>query len=194
MLYKADADEGEVKERCIGRPVPGVEVRIVDEQGMDVKRGEVGEIIYRGDVVMKGYFGDPEKTASKVKDGWFYSGDLGYFGENGYIYAVERKETCIISGGEKIYPLEVEELIGKHPKVDEVCVIGVPDKTWGEAVRAVVKLKEGESATEEEIIGWCTGKISSYKKPKSVVFVESFPVSPVEKVLRAKITEMYGAA
>jgi len=145
---------------------------------------------------MKGYYKDPEKTKLVIdENGWFHSGDLAYRGPDGEIYTVERKKACINSGGEKIFPLEVEEVILDHPKVDNVCVIGVPDEEWGETVRAVVVPKKGVmELTQGEIIEWCIGKIASYKKPRSVVFTKELPLSPVGKVLRAKIKELYGAA
>jgi acyl-CoA synthetase (AMP-forming)/AMP-acid ligase II len=141
---------------------------------------------------MKGYFKEEEKTRDVIKDGWFYSGDLGYFDEKGEVHVAERKAECISSGGEKIYPQEVEEVLLSNPKVEEVCVIGVPDPEWGESVRVVVKLKEGETATPQEIMDWCRGKVTGYKRPKSVVFVDSLPLTPVGKVLRRVVKEKYG--
>lgn len=187
-----DGEEEGILDRCVGKPLPGVDVRIVDENGKDVQPGKIGEIIYRSETIMKEYYKDPERTEATIKDGWFYSGDLGRFDESGNLYIIERKQECITSGAEKIFPYEVEEIIRKNPKVEDVCVIGVPDPEWGESVRAIVKLKEGEKAEEEEIIEWCRGKMAGYKKPKSVVFVSSFPVSPAEKIQRGKIKEMYG--
>ncbi|MDY6965421.1 MAG: class I adenylate-forming enzyme family protein [Halobacteriota archaeon] len=186
---RVDADIDKIADRSVGIPI--VETRIVNDKGDDVKRGAVGEIIYRGPTIMKGYYKDEQKTKEVIKDGWFYSGDLGWFDEKGEVHVVERKAECINSGGEKIYPNEVEEVILQNPKVDETCVIGVPDTEWGEFIRAVVKLNEGETATEEEIIDWCRGKITGYKRPKSVVFVNSLPHTPVGKVLRKQIREMY---
>ena len=141
---------------------------------------------------MKGYYKEPDKTAEVMRNGWLYSGDLAYFDEDGEIRVVERKKECITSGGEKIFPLEVEEILHTHPKIKDVCVIGVPDDTWGSIVRAVVVLKEGEEATEEEIIEWCKGKMAGYKKPKSIVFADSLPVSPVGKVQRSRVKEIHG--
>jgi len=191
--FKVDAEPETVKDRSVGALLEGIEARIVDEHGEEVPDGQVGELWYRGKSVMKGYYKDESKTRQVLSaDGWFHSGDLAYRGPDGEIYTVERKTECINSGGEKIYPLEVEEILLKHPKVDEVCVIGAQDEDLGEAVRAVIVPKKGEHPTEEEIVQWCKGKMAGYKKPRSVVFVERLPLSPVGKILRAKIKERYG--
>ena len=187
---RIDTDSEKIKDRSIGKPI--VRTRIISEIGNDVKPGEIGEIIYMSPTIMKGYYKDPEKTAEVIKDGWFYSGDLGYFDDDGDIRIVERKKECISSGGEKIFPYEIEEIMLTHPKVKEVCVIGVPDETWGNAVRAVIQLEKGNVADEMEIINWCRGTMAGYKKPKSVSFVESFPMTPVGKIQRVKVKEMYG--
>ena len=188
--FRIDLDIASLKDRSIGRPM--LEAKIVDEEGREVPAGQIGEIIYKSTTVMKGYYKDEEKTREVMKDGWFYSGDLGYLDEEGEIRMVERKKECITSGGEKIFPQEVEDIIHQHPKVKDVCVIGVPDETWGSAVRAVVQLQEGQQATAEEIIEFCKDQMAGYKRPKSVVFAESLPVSPVGKVLRAKVRELFG--
>jgi acyl-CoA synthetase (AMP-forming)/AMP-acid ligase II len=191
---KLSAEEDKVVDRSVGKTLAGIEVRIVDEEGKDLPDGQIGEIWYRGPTIMKGYYKDEEKTKMVIdKDGWFHSGDLAYRGPDKEIYTVERKKECINSGGEKIFPLEVEEVILDHPKVDNVCVIGVPNDEWGEIIRAVVVLKPNiTDLTEGEIIEWCKGKIASYKKPRSVVFTDRLPLSPVGKVLRAKIREDFG--
>ncbi len=183
-----------VVDRKIGKPLTGVEVRIVGDDGKPVAPRQVGEIHYKAETIMKEYFRDPEKTKEAIVDGWFRSGDLGWMDEQGDLYIVERKKETINSGGEKIYPFEVEEAIRTHPAVAEVAVIGVPDPQWGQAVRAVVQLKPGHSVTEKDVIDWCKGKVADYKKPKSVVFAKEMPTSPVEKVLRGKIRELYGKA
>ena len=190
--FRIDTDINGLKDRSIGRPM--FEARIVDDEGNNLPTGTIGEIIYRSSTVMKGYYKDEEKTREVMKDGWFYSGDLGFLDEEGEIRVVERKKECITSGGEKIFPQEVEEIIHQHPKVKDVCVIGVPDETWGSAVRAVIQLKEGAEATAEEIIDYCKDKMAGYKRPKSVVFADSFPISPVGKVLRVKVRDLYGQA
>jgi len=192
---KVDADADTVKERSVGTLLQGLEVRIVNDPGEEVPDGQVGELWYRGPNVMKGYFRDEAKTAEVLDaDGWFHSGDLAYRGPDGEIYTVERKKECINSGGEKIFPQEVEEILLTHPAVDEVCVIGVPDEEWGESVRAVVVARPGEALTPERLMDWCTGRMAGFKKPRSVVLCPSLPTSPVGKVLRARIRELYGTA
>ncbi len=188
---RLDADSSALKDRSVGKPL--FEARIVDEKGLDLPAGEIGEVIYRSDTIMKGYYKDEDKTSEVIKNGWLYSGDLGYFDEEGEIRVVERKKECISSGGEKIFPLEVEEVIDEHPKVKQTCVIGVPDEKWGNIVRAVIVLYPQKKASEQELIDWTRDKISSYKKPRSIVFAKSLPVTPVGKIRRAKVKELYGA-
>jgi len=151
-----------------------------------------GEILYRSNTVMKGYYKDEEKTREVMEDGWFRSGDLGYLDENGEIRVADRKKECINTGGEKVFPLEVEEVIAKHPKVEDVCVIGVPDEEWGARVRAVIQLKAGEQAEPKEILDFCRTELAGYKIPRSVAFVDELPRSPVGKMLREKVREMHG--
>jgi acyl-CoA synthetase (AMP-forming)/AMP-acid ligase II len=199
VSIKLDADPEHIVERAIGREIDGLDVKIINpETGEEVPEGEVGELIYKSVTVMKEYYKDPEKTkAAFDQNGWFHGGDLGYR-KDGELYIVDRVKECIISGAEKIFPVEVEEIITQHPKVSEACVIGVPDEEWGNSVRAVIipkpGIKPGLDITEEEIIEFCRGRIASYKKPKSVIFAESLPVSPVGKVLRVKVKEKYGIA
>lgn len=185
------ADEALRKLSSAGKACVNVEVRIVDENDKDVQPGEVGEVIVRGYHVMKGYWNLPETTAEVLKDGWVYTGDLGYFDSKGYIYLVDRKRDVIISGAFNIYPKEIEDIIVTHPKVKEVAVIGVPDKKWGEAIKAVVVPKEGVRITEQEIIDYCRDHIASFKKPKSVDFAKELPRNPYGKVLRKVLREPY---
>lgn len=174
-----------------GRPALGIEVRIVNEKGEDVPEGEAGEILIRGETVMKGYWRDPEATGEVLKDGWFFTGDVARRDEDGFIYIVDRKKEMIISGGFNIYPREVEQAIEGHPGVAEAAVIGVPDDTWGEAVKALVVLRPGMSATTEEIVDLCRAKIASYKKPHTVEFVESLPKNFQGKVMRRALRDRY---
>ena len=168
------------------------EMRIIDENGVDVQPGQVGEILYRSGTIMKGYYGEEQKTSEVIRNGWFHSGDLGYIDPDGEIIVVDRKNECINTGAEKVFPHEVEEILANHEKIDSVCVIGVPDHTSGNAVRAVVVLKQGVRATEDEIITWCRDKMTGFKRPKQVVFAEALPLSPVGKVLRKQVKELYG--
>jgi len=188
--FRIDTDPSTLKDRSVGKSI--VEVRVVDENGKELPQGETGEIQYKSTTVMKGYYKDEEKTGEVMKDGWFASGDLGYIDEEGEVRVVDRKKECINTGGEKVFPLEVEEVLHEHPKVEDVAVIGVPDEEWGSSVRAVVQLKPGQEVSKEEIIEFCRERLAGYKIPRSVVFVPELPLSPVGKVLRAKIREMYG--
>jgi len=188
---RVDMDENKIQDRSVGRSI--VEVRVVDENGNDLPEGQIGEILYRSSTVMKGYYKDDAKTREVMQDGWFKSGDLGCLDENGEIRVADRKKECINTGGEKVFPLEVEEVIGRHPKVDDVCVIGVPDEEWGNTVRAVVQLKKNEQADLKEIKDFCRTELAGYKIPRSVVFVEELPRSPVGKMLREQVrTEHQG--
>ena len=139
---------------------------------------------------MTGYWRDEQKTTQALtRDGWLRTGDMGWMDEEGYIYLTGRADDMIIRGGENISPEEVEEVLQSHPKVEEAAVIGVPDPEWGEQPRAVVVLKEGESATEEEIIEYCRARLAGFKRPRSAIFVESLPRNPMGKVLRKKLRE-----
>lgn len=185
--------EGPMAEKLpsVGRDSINVEVRVVDAQGRDVKIGEVGEIIAKGDNIAMGYWKLPEETAETFRDGWLYTGDMAKVDRDGYVYIVDRKKDMIISGGENISSKEVEEVIFRHPAVQEVAVIGVPDEEWGESVKAIVALKPGLKATEQEIIDFCKDFLSSFKKPKSVDFLDELPKNPAGKVHKAELRERY---
>ncbi len=172
-----------------GKPVLNYEVKVVDEQGSDVPVGEVGEIIGRSEAMMKRYWRLPKESKEKLKDGWLHTGDLGKLDEDGYVYIVDRKHDMIISGGVNIYPREVEEVLYQHPSVLEASVIGIPHDYWGEAVKAVIVLKEGATASEEDIVKFCGEHLASYKKPKSVEFWKELPKSPQGKILKRSIRE-----
>ncbi len=187
---KIDGDESTIRDRSVGITVPNIEIKIIDDNGNEVPEGEIGEILYRGPNVMKGYYGDEQKTRKTIdEEGWLHSGDLGYL-KDGELYTIERKKECINTGGEKVFPLEVEEIIAEHPAVKDVVVIGVPDETWGSIVRAVIIPKK--KVTEQEILDYCKDKIAGYKKPRSIIFADKFPISPVGKVLRQKIRDIWG--
>jgi acyl-CoA synthetase (AMP-forming)/AMP-acid ligase II len=162
------------------------QVRIVNEEGEDVAPGgEAGEIIARGDIVMKGYLKQREASEETLEDGWLHTGDMGWIDEDGYIYIVDRKKDMIISGGENIYPKEIEDVIYTHPAVSEAAVIGVPDEVWGESVKAVISVKPGMTLTSEEVIDLCKKHLASYKKPKSVdIRQEELPKNPSGKILK----------
>lgn len=185
------SSEKEERLASVGRDAFNAEVKIVDDDDNEVPAGEVGEICVRGQHVMKGYWRMPKETEEILKNGWFHTGDLGKRDKGGYIYVVDRKKDMIISGAENIYSAEVERVIFSHPGVSEVAVIGVPDAIWGEAVKAVVVLKKGKEATEEEIIEYCKKYLASYKKPKSVDFVKELPKSEMGKILKRKLRATY---
>ena len=175
----------------IGKPLEDVEVLVVDEQGVPVDTGDVGEIVARGSRLMKGYWNMAEATAETIRDGWLYTGDLGYFDQDGYIFLAGRAKDFIKRGGEMISPEELEQVLHSHPAIDEAAVIGVPDADWGERVRAIVVLKKGHSASEDEVIRHCRQSLASYKKPESVVFVSVLPRNALGKVLKRVLREQY---
>lgn len=172
------------KPDSVGRPVINIEVRVVDEEMNDVPIGEVGEIIYRGPTMMKEYYKNPEATAEAFEGGWFHSGDLVRMDDEGFVYIVDRKKDMIISGGENIYPAEIEEVLYTHPDILECAVIGVPDKDWGENVKVYIVLKQEKSLQASDIINYCTKKLASYKKPKEIEFIEQLPRNAAGKVLK----------
>lgn len=174
-----------------GRAAILSEVRVVDERGEDLPAGETGEIIMKSPLVMKEYWRDPEATANTLIDGWLHSGDVGYLDEGGYLFIADRLKDMIITGGYNVYPKEVEDAIFKHPAVMETAVIGVPDETWGESVKAFVVLRPGMEASEEEIVVICKENLASYKKPKSVEFVEALPKNLAGKVLKTELRAPY---
>jgi acyl-CoA synthetase (AMP-forming)/AMP-acid ligase II len=174
-----------------GQPCLGVHVRIVDEHNNDVKPHTVGEIILWSKAVMVEYWHKPEETREVMADRWLHTGDMGYYDQQGYVYIVDRKKDMIITGGENVYPREVEEVLYRHPAVAEASVIGVPDKLWIERVHALVVLKEGQHATGDEIIEFCKKHLARFKSPKSVEFIESLPKNPQGKILKRELREKY---
>jgi len=175
----------------VGRPNPLVRVEIMDDENRILPRGETGEICIRGDLVMKGYYNAPEKTAETIIDGWLHTGDVGHLDAGGYLRLTDRKKDMIISGGFNVYPATVEQIIWSHPAVQDCAVIGVPDAKWGEAVKAVIELNPGQSISAEEIIALCKDQLGSVMAPKSVDFVERLPRSPAGKVLKKDLREPY---
>lgn len=175
----------------VGRSLINFEVRVIDDAGTDVKPGQVGELIGRGENLMIKYWNRSEETVETLKEGWLYTGDLATVDEDGFIYIVDRKKDMIVSGGQNIYPREIEELLYTHPAILEAAVIGVPHDYWGETVKAVVALKKGMKATEKEIIQFCKENLASYKKPTSVDFMEALPKSSQGKILKKGLKELY---
>lgn len=178
----------------IGLPMEDVEIQVRDEKGRELPAGEIGEIVVRGPRIMKGYWRDEEKTKKAfTPDGWYRTGDMGYKDEEGYIYLTGRGDDVIVRGGENIGPDEVESVLYSHPKVEEAAVIGVKSIEWGQEVRAVVRLKPGETATEAEIIDFCRPRLAGFKRPSSIIFVkEELPKTSTGKVLRRVLREKYG--
>ena len=174
-----------------GREVPGVEVTVRRRDGSMCAVDEVGEVVARGPNFMLGYWNKPDETAKALRDGWYWTGDLGYLDEEGYLFLVDRAKDMVISGGENVYSIEVEDAIATHPAVLESAVIGVPDDKWGERVHAVVVLREGMSADEDEIREHCRGLIAGFKCPRSVDFVAALPRSGAGKVLKRELRSRY---
>jgi acyl-CoA synthetase (AMP-forming)/AMP-acid ligase II len=174
-----------------GQPSLGVHVRIVDESGNDVRPHTVGEIVLQSKPVMVEYWHKPVDTHDVIIDGWLHTGDMGFYDEKGFVYIVDRKKDMIISGGENIYPREIEEVLYKHPSVGETAVIGVPDNVWVERVHALIVLREGRHATGDEIIEFCKRHLARFKAPKSVEFVESLPKNPQGKILKRELRKRY---
>jgi len=196
-IIKGTEEEKDKKLRrltsSIGRPMSDVEMKIIDEAGNELPIGKVGEIVARGPRVMSGYWKDAEKTAKTMtKDGWLRTGDMVYMDEDGYFYLAGRGDDMIIRGGENISPEEVENVLYAHPAIEEAAVIGVPDPEWGQEPRAIVALKKGETATPEELIEFCRQRLSSFKRPRSVVFVDALPRTSTGKVLKRVLREQYG--
>jgi fatty-acyl-CoA synthase len=183
-------DSLENRTQTVGRPIPYIEVKIVDENDRVVPIGEQGEICTRGYSVMLGYWNDEEKTAETIVNGWLHSGDLGTMNEYGYVRITGRIKDMIIRGGENIYPREIEEFLFTHPKISEVQVFGIDDPKMGEEVCAWVQLKEGRMATEEEIRDFCKGQISHFKIPRYIRFVDEFPMTVTGKIRKIEMRAM----
>jgi long-chain acyl-CoA synthetase len=177
----------ERKPGSIGTPIRGVEMRVVDEHGAEVRPGEVGEIVIRGHNVMKGYWKRPEETAAAIPDGWFRSGDMGRLDQDGYFAIVDRKKDLIIRGGFNVYPREIEEVLYEHPAVAEAAVIGVPHPHLGEEVAAAVALKAGSTVTAEQLREHVKGQLAAYKYPRNVWIVDALPKGPTGKILKRAI-------
>ncbi|MCT2583520.1 class I adenylate-forming enzyme family protein [Actinophytocola gossypii] len=171
----------------IGKPAFGVALRIVDEDLNEVPTGEVGEIATRSDMVMDGYLEMPEETERALRGGWFRAGDLGYLGENGYLYLAGRKKDMIVRGGENIFPIEIESVLAEHPAVAQAAVVGVADEHWSEVVRAWVTLRDGATATAEELAGHCAQRLAKFKVPAEFRFVDALPTNASGKILKREL-------
>ncbi len=176
-----------------GRPMFGGEIRVVDPLGQDVPVDEIGEVVYRGPGLMQGYWRRPEETAAAVRDGWFHSGDAGSMDADGFVYIRDRIKDMIVSGGENIYPAELESVLMGHPAVADVAVIGIPDDRWGESVKAIVVRRPGAELSEQELLDWSRERLAGYKRPRSVDFTESIPRNLSGKILKRQLREPYWA-
>ena len=197
LLRTQHRPDGSQRERrrleSVGQPMIGTEVRLLDDAGREVAPGEAGEIVYRGGVMFRGYWNDVAATQQALRDGWVHSGDIGRFDDDGFLYLVDRKKDMVISGGENIYSREVEQALVQHPAVREAAVIGVPDRRWGEAVRAVVVLHAGAAVAAEALIAHCRTLIASYKKPRSIVFTAELPKLHNGKIDKNRLRARHGA-
>ena len=172
-----------------GLPI-GNEMRVVDDEDNDVPEGELGEILLRGENVLKGYYKDPEATATAFRNGWFHTGDIGYRDADGFYFIVDRKSDMIIRGGENIYPREIDEVLYQHPAVSAAAVIGVPNDLYGEEVAGFVVLREGSETTEEAMIEFCKAHLADYKCPKTIRFVKDIPKGPTGKLLKRELAKI----
>jgi long-chain acyl-CoA synthetase len=178
---------GERKPGSIGKPVEGVEVKIVDDDRKEVPQGEIGEIAIKGANVMKEYWNKPEETAKDLRDGWFHTGDMGHIDEDGYVFIDDRKKDMIIRGGENVYPREIEEVLYQHGGVKEVAVIGVAHERLGEEVGAAVVLKEQDSVSADELREFTLEKLAKYKTPTKIWFLDELPKGPTGKILKREL-------
>lgn len=176
----------------IGKPVFHADVKVFNKDGKEVAPGEMGEIVLKGPIQMMGYWKDPVQTAETIRNGWLHTGDLATVDEEGFVYMVDREKDMYISGGENVYPAEIERVLGENLKILEVAVIGVPDEKWGEVGKALIVLKDGEKMTKEEAIGFLKGKIAKYKIPKHVEFTAEFPKTASGKIKKTELRERYG--
>ena len=186
-IFLVDKEHALTKAGSVGKPQLYVEVRIVDRQGRDVPTGAMGELLIKGPAVTPGYWGLPDVTAQSIEDGWLHSGDVARVDQDGYYYIVDRWKDMYISGGENVYPAEVENVLYAHPAIAEVAVVGVPDERWGESGRAVVVVKPGQTLTAQDVLDFCQGKLARYKIPKTVVFTQSLPRNAAGKVLKNEL-------
>ncbi len=186
-----DAEWAIQKAGSCGPPFYHTDIRVVDLEGKDCAPDVPGEVLMRTTHLMKGYYNNPTATAQTIIDGWLHTGDIAKMDADGFLYILDRKKDMIISGGENIYPAEVEECLHAHPAIADVGVIGIPDDTWGEAVKAIVVLKKGESLTQEALIEWCRDKLARFKTPKQVVFIDQIPRTPTGKILKRVLREKF---
>jgi long-chain acyl-CoA synthetase len=181
--------DGRRRVGSVGLPI-GNEVRIFDDDDRELGPRHVGEIVLRGPNIMKGYYKNEPATCEAFRSGWFHTGDLGYRDEDGFFYVVDRKSDMIIRAGENIYPREIDEVLYQHPKVKDAATIGVPDELYGEEVLSFIVLRDGEEATEKELVDYCRVRLADFKCPKSIEFVEGIPKGPTGKLLKRELTRV----
>ena len=183
---------GKIKPGTVGVPVADTDIKIVavDDPDRELEIGQPGEVAIKGPQIMMGYYKKPEETAEVLKDGWFFTGDIGQFDDDGYLTIVDRKKDMIIAGGYNIYPVELDGVLMGHPKILEACTIGLPHEYRGETVKAFIVVKEGQELTEDEVAAYCKENLAAYKVPKIIEFIDELPKSAVGKILRRKLKEM----
>ena len=191
IMMPEDHDPKKGKLRSCGKALKGVELKVVDENGNDLKTGEIGEVISKSDLNMKGYWNKPDATKESIVDGWFYSGDAGFFDDEGYLFIHDRVKDMIVSGGENIYPAEVENALMSHKEILDAAVVGIPDDKWGESVIGFVVVGESKTLSEDEIISYVRTQIAAYKCPKSIKFINELPRNPSGKILRRELRDPY---
>ena len=177
------------KPGTVGRPVFHAEVNIVDSDRRPVKPGEIGEIVVRGSIMMKEYWKDPVKTGETMRNGWLHTGDLARMDEDGYFFLVDRARSMYISGGENVYPAEIEQVLRRHPAIEDVAVVGIPDDRWGEVGRAFVIRKSEAALSAEDVVSFCKGKLARFKWPKKITFCTEFPKTALGKVRKSLLVE-----
>lgn len=191
LLKHPDHAPGKKQRTSAGKPLPGCDVKICDPAtGADLPQGSTGEVVVRSSFVMEGYWNKPDATREAIKDGWYWSGDAGYLDENSFLYVVDRIKDMIISGGENIYPAEIEQVLAKHPAIAETAVIGVPDEKWGEVVKVVAVKRAGKELDEAGLVDFLKGKIADFKLPKYVTFLDMLPRNPSGKILKTELRRL----
>ncbi len=187
LLTQTHLQDAPRKMASAGKAAPRAELKIIGQDGKEVEVGQIGEIIARGPQIMKGYFKNPEATAKKIRDGWYHSGDLGRFDEDGYLYILGRADDMVISGGLNVYPSEVETVLVSHPKVQEAAAVGIPDAKRGQVIKAFVVLKHGEKATHQQILSFCKERLASFKMPRQLEFKDSLPKLSTGKIAKRQL-------
>jgi fatty-acyl-CoA synthase len=191
ILLWASEEDAVRKPGSLGRPVFHAEVKIVDRQGRSCEPGQVGEIIVWGSIMMTEYWQDPVKTEETIRGGWLHTGDLARMDEDGYFYLIDRARDMYISGGENVYPAEIERVLRVHPAIEDIAVVGAPDETWGEVGYAFVIPKSGADLTAAEVLGFCDGRLARYKWPRQVFFKKDFPRTALGKVRKTVLKQEY---